>query len=68
MAATKDLRRTKTLLFDILKPEAGFFYLAIAYGLMIGLLTLAVPFAVQTLINTVVYTASGFTMYKFMNS
>lgn len=58
MAATKDLRRTKTLLFDILKPEAGFFYLAIAYGLMIGLLTLAVPFAVQTLINTVVYTAS----------
>lgn len=58
MAATKDLRRTKTLLFDILRPEAGFFQLAIAYGLMIGLLTLAVPFAVQTLINTVVYTAS----------
>ena len=58
MAATKDLRRTKTLLFDILRPEAGFFQLAIGYGLMIGLLTLAVPFAVQTLINTVVYTAS----------
>lgn len=53
-----NLRKTKKLLFDILRPETGFFTVVIVYSMGIGLLTLAVPIAVQTLINTVVNIAS----------
>ncbi len=39
-----------------LAPERSFLWLAVVYGLGIGLLTLATPIAVQVLINTVAYT------------
>lgn len=51
-------RFVRNLLKEIIIPEAGFFKVAIAYGIAISLLTLAVPIAVQMLINTVVNTAS----------
>ncbi|MFT2089919.1 ABC transporter transmembrane domain-containing protein [Paraglaciecola sp. 2405UD69-4] len=53
MAKTIDLRATKKTLFKLIKPEAGFFWVAIAYGVAISLMTLAVPIAVQTLINSI---------------
>lgn len=53
-----DLKHTRERLFGIVAPERNFFYVAIIYGLVISLLTLAVPIAVQTLINTVVNIAS----------
>lgn len=40
----------------ILRPDARFFGLAAVYGIGIGILTLAVPVAVQALLNTVVNT------------
>ena len=53
MAKPIDLRKTRKTLFSLLKPEAGFFWVAIAYGVAISLMTLAVPIAVQTLINSI---------------
>lgn len=53
-----DLNRTRKLLKGLLKPEAGFFGVVMVYGVAIGLLTLAVPIAVQTLINTIANIAS----------
>lgn len=53
MGKVINLRKTRKTLFSLLKPEAGFFSVAIAYGVAIGLLTLAVPIAVQTLINSI---------------
>lgn len=53
MAKPIDLRKTRKTLFSLLKPEAGFFWVAIAYGVAISLMTLAVPVAVQTLINSI---------------
>lgn len=53
-----NIKRARRALFDIVRPERNFFYVAIVYGLVISLLTLAVPIAVQTLINTVVNIAS----------
>jgi putative ABC transport system ATP-binding protein len=53
-----DLKLTRQMLFDLLSPERNFFYVAILYGIAISLLTLAVPVAVQTLINSVVNIAS----------
>ncbi|MCY7294694.1 ABC transporter ATP-binding protein [Alteromonas sp. a30] len=41
------------MLVDLIRPEAGYINAAVVYGLAIGLLTLAVPIAVQTLINTI---------------
>ncbi|PZN92564.1 MAG: ABC transporter ATP-binding protein [Alphaproteobacteria bacterium] len=41
----------------ILGPEQNFFWLAIVYGIGIGVLTLAVPISVQLLINSVANTA-----------
>ncbi|GGW82182.1 ABC transporter transmembrane domain-containing protein [Alteromonas halophila] len=58
MGKSIDLARTRKLLFGLLKPERGFFGVAIAYGLAVGLMTLAVPIAVQTLINTIANIAS----------
>ncbi len=46
------------MLVDLIKPESGYLNAAIIYGLAIGLLTLAVPIAVQTLINTIANIAS----------
>lgn len=43
--------------FDILKPEANFYWLAIVYGVGISLLSLATPISVQMLINTIANTA-----------
>ncbi|MDC8831512.1 ABC transporter transmembrane domain-containing protein [Alteromonas gilva] len=48
-----DLRQTKKYLVSLLKPESGFFGVAIAYGVAISLLTLAIPIAVQTLVNSI---------------
>ena len=48
-----DLRQTKKYLVSLLKPEGGFFGVAVVYGVAISLLTLAVPIAVQTLINSI---------------
>ncbi|WP_394222802.1 ABC transporter transmembrane domain-containing protein [Alteromonas gracilis] len=53
MAKKIDLRKTRKTLFSLLRPEAGFFWVAIAYGVAISLMTLAVPIAVQTLINSI---------------
>lgn len=43
--------------FDILKPEANFYWLAAVYGIGISLLSLATPISVQMLINTIANTA-----------
>ncbi|BFT31574.1 ABC transporter ATP-binding protein [Alteromonas sp. D210916BOD_24] len=53
MAKTINLKATRKTLFSLLKPESGFFWVAIAYGVAISLMTLAVPIAVQTLINSI---------------
>ncbi len=43
--------------FEILKPEANFYWLSVVYGIGISLLSLATPISVQMLINTVANTA-----------
>ena len=43
--------------FNILRPEANFYWLALVYGVGISLLSLATPISVQMLINTVANTA-----------
>jgi putative ABC transport system ATP-binding protein len=43
--------------YNLLKPDGKFLTLAVIYGVGIGVLTLAVPIAVQALMNTVIYTA-----------
>lgn len=48
-----DIRQIRGQLFNLLAPESGFFKVAIVYGVAISLITLAVPIAVQTLINTI---------------
>ncbi len=58
MSKTIDLQQTKRLLLTLLRPESQFYSVAILYGVAIGLLTLAVPIAVQTLINTIAHIAS----------
>ncbi len=58
MAKTIDLKKTHRLLIGLVKPEAGFFWVAMVYGVAIGLFTLAVPIAVQTLVNTIANIAS----------
>lgn len=45
------------IFFDILKPEASFYWLAAVYGIGISLLSLATPISVQMLINTIASTA-----------
>ncbi|MGE7157613.1 ABC transporter transmembrane domain-containing protein [Methylorubrum rhodesianum] len=45
------------LIVRILRPEAGYFWLAIVYGVAIALLGLATPVSVQLLINSVANTA-----------
>lgn len=58
VAKTIDLKKTHKLLVGLIKPEAGFFWVAMVYGVAIGLFTLAVPIAVQTLVNTIANIAS----------
>ncbi|WP_395343560.1 ABC transporter transmembrane domain-containing protein [Ningiella sp. W23] len=53
-----DINRARQLVKELIYPERDFIRLAIVYGLAISLLTLAIPIAVQTLINTVVNIAS----------
>jgi len=53
-----DANHAQKLVASLVSPEKQFFKLAIVYGLAISLLTLAIPIAVQTLINTVVNIAS----------
>ena len=50
--------QVRKLVRELIIPERRFIRVAIAYGLAISLLTLAVPVAVQALINSVVHTAS----------
>lgn len=45
------------LVLRILKPEAGFIWIAIIYGLAVALLGLATPVSVQLLINSVANTS-----------
>lgn len=52
------ISQTRQLLIKLLRPEAGFFSVVMVYGVAIGLLTLAVPIAVQTLVNTIANIAS----------
>lgn len=55
MIPDKDnIERTRHWLFAILRPELNFIWVIITYGIGISLLTLAVPTAVQYLINTIV--------------
>lgn len=56
---TTDLIATRKYLIQLLKPEANFFWVVIVYSIVISLLTLAVPIAVQTLINTIANIASA---------
>ena len=51
-----DLRKFFAFFRTILGPERNFYWLAIIYGIGIGLLTLATPISVQMLINTVANT------------
>ncbi|MFT6011906.1 MAG: putative ABC transport system ATP-binding protein, partial [Candidatus Azotimanducaceae bacterium] len=53
-----DLDRVRQVLGELIAPESGYFKAAIVYGIAISLLTLAVPIAVQTLVNTVANIAS----------
>ena len=48
-----DLRGTRAQLWQLLAPESSFYGVIIVYGIAISLLTLAVPIAVQTLINSI---------------
>lgn len=48
-----NLTATRRSLWGLLQPESGFLWVIVVYGLGISLLTLAVPIAVQTLINTI---------------
>jgi len=48
-----NLTATRRSLWNLLLPESGFLWVMVIYGLGISLLTLAVPIAVQTLINTI---------------
>lgn len=45
------------IFFEILKPEANFYWIAIVYGVGISLLSLATPISVQMLISTIANTA-----------
>lgn len=54
-----DLRKTRGLLYNILKPEGGYFGVVIVYGVTVAAMTLAVPMAVQSLVNTIAYIASA---------
>jgi len=51
------LRRFFRRFFAILKPEGGFYWLALVYGVGVSLLSLATPISVQMLVNTVANTA-----------
>ena len=53
-----DLKRVRELLGTLVLPEIGYVKVVAVYGITISLLTLAVPIAVQTLINTVANIAS----------
>lgn len=53
-----DLVRIRGLLKRLFRPERNFIRVVLIYGLAISLMTLSVPVAVQTLINTVANIAS----------
>lgn len=46
-------RKTRLQLWNLVAPDAGFVRVMLVYGIAISLLTLALPIAVQTLINTI---------------
>lgn len=48
-----DLSKIGRSLWALLAPESNFIWIVLIYGVAIGLLTLAVPIALQTLINTI---------------
>jgi len=48
-----DLAATRQKLWQLVLPEKDFLWVIVVYGLGISLLTLGVPIAVQTLINTI---------------
>jgi ABC-type bacteriocin/lantibiotic exporter with double-glycine peptidase domain len=53
---TLNIQELYALVWDILRPERSFYWLAIVYGLAISLLTLATPISVQILISSVMNT------------
>lgn len=58
-----NLREVMAWMGPILGPERGFFWLAIAYGVGISLLSLATPISVQLLINSIANTALPAPLY-----
>ena len=48
-----DLPDNRRSLLELLAPESSFIWVVVIYGLAISVLTLAVPIAVQSLINTI---------------
>ncbi len=56
LSATRSLGELYRFFFTILRPERGFYWLAVVYGIGISLLSLATPVSVQMLINTVANT------------
>lgn len=58
MGKKVDLKKVQETLSFLLKPESSFFSVVIVYSIAIGLLTLAVPLAVQTLINSIAHIGS----------
>jgi ABC-type bacteriocin/lantibiotic exporter with double-glycine peptidase domain len=51
------LKKYFRIFFEILRPEANFYWIAIVYGVGISLLSLATPISVQMLISTIANTA-----------
>ncbi len=48
-----DLSANRRSLFALMAPQSSFLWVIVVYGITISLMTLAVPIAVQTLINTI---------------
>lgn len=53
-----DLQAIRQIIFDLLRPEVAYVKVVLVYGAAISLLTVAVPVAVQTLINSVANTGA----------
>ncbi len=59
---TKTKKGFAAFLARVVRPERLFYKAAIIYGVAVSLLTLAVPVATQTVINTLAYTAQQFSL------
>ncbi|MEX1666540.1 ABC transporter transmembrane domain-containing protein [Zhongshania arctica] len=57
-STTKQEKHPAAFLWELISPDKHFFNVAIVYSVAISILTLSVPIAVQTLINTLVNISS----------